>query len=200
MLARHIESRAQSHRLLAEPDVARHRDVRAAADQLVARLRETDAETLPDLVSEGTISPGRIHLGIDRQKFARFLGTTPEDIDPECIQLSSPFTIRRRGVETRIVAGERARQPDARLVRMLAKAHRWVGEARSGTPFAVIARREKHADAYIRVRAQLAFLSPRIQAAILDGTQPPDLCLERFVRTLIPLDWAEQERLFGFTA
>jgi len=52
----------------------------------------------------------------------------------------------------------------------------------------------------IRIRAQLAFLSPRIQAAILDGSQPPDLSLERIVRTGVPLDWSEQERVFGFSA
>jgi hypothetical protein len=54
--------------------------------------------------------------------------------------------------------------------------------------------------ALIRIRAQLAFLSPRIQAAILNGSQPPDLSLERIVRTGAPLDWSEQERVFGFSA
>ncbi|MEN9409444.1 MAG: hypothetical protein RL216_1418, partial [Pseudomonadota bacterium] len=43
-----------------------------------------------------------------------------------------------------------------------------------------------------------ACLSPKIQAAILAGTQPPDLSLERIVRSGIPLDWAEQEAKFGF--
>ena len=33
---------------------------------------------------------------------------------------------------------------------------------------------------------------------ILAGTQPPDLSLERIVRSGIPLDWAEQEAKFGF--
>ena len=49
-----------------------------------------------------------------------------------------------------------------------------------------------------RTRAQLAFLSPKFQAAILDGTQPPELTLKRLVSVTHPLDWSEQERLFGF--
>ena len=53
-------------------------------------------------------------------------------------------------------------------------------------------------DAFIRVRANLAFLSPRIQEAILAGTQPPDLSLERIVRSGIPFDWDQQERKFRF--
>ena len=55
-------------------------------------------------------------------------------------------------------------------------------------------------DPSLRTRLPLAFLSPRIQAAILEGAQPPDLTLERIVRAGVPLDWSEQERLFGFQA
>ncbi len=41
-------------------------------------------------------------------------------------------------------------------------------------------------------------LSPRIQSAILDGKQPVDLTLEKIVRTRLPYDWRQQERLLGF--
>lgn len=41
-------------------------------------------------------------------------------------------------------------------------------------------------------------VAPRMQAALLAGTQPPDLSLERIIRSGIPLDWAEQEAKFGF--
>jgi site-specific DNA recombinase len=43
----------------------------------------------------------------------------------------------------------------------------------------------------------LAFLAPKIQAAILDGKQPPDLSLAKLLREGIPVDWDEQEKLFG---
>lgn len=61
-----------------------------------------------------------------------------------------------------------------------------------------IARRESVPCAFIRTRSQLAFLSPKIQAAILDGTQPPELTLKRLVSVTHPVDWTEQERQFGF--
>jgi hypothetical protein len=44
---------------------------------------------------------------------------------------------------------------------------------------------------------QLAFLSPRVQAAIQDGTLPPDLTLMRLLSTPVPLDWDAQEKLYG---
>ncbi len=69
---------------------------------------------------------------------------------------------------------------------------------KSGVQLVDIARREQVPASFIRTRAQLAFLSPKIQAAILDGSQPPELTLKRLVSVTHPLDWAEQERIFGF--
>jgi len=48
------------------------------------------------------------------------------------------------------------------------------------------------------MRLPLAFLSTRIQDAILAGTQPPDLGHEPLIRPQPPLDRAEQERRYGF--
>jgi site-specific DNA recombinase len=101
-------------------------------------------------------------------------------------------------VEARLIAGQTAPAPDAALLRCLAQAHRWVAALRRGESLVDIARREKHSESYLRTRAPLAFLSPKIQAAILEGRQPAHLTLERLVRTPIPLDWHEQERVFGF--
>jgi hypothetical protein len=44
----------------------------------------------------------------------------------------------------------------------------------------------------------LSGLSPRIQAAIIDGTQPVDLTLECLLRSALPLEWQAQEQTFGF--
>jgi site-specific DNA recombinase len=53
------------------------------------------------------------------------------------------------------------------------------------------------AEPYIRTRIPLAFLAPKVQAAILDGRQPPDISVAQLIRDGIPMDWAEQARLFG---
>ncbi len=49
----------------------------------------------------------------------------------------------------------------------------------------------------IRQRGKLAFLSPKIQIAIRDGTLPQHLTLKQVLRRPIPLDWRQQERIFG---
>lgn len=111
--------------------------------------------------------------------------------------VSVPFTLRRRGVEMKIVTGSTASPPDPTLVRTLREAHAWTRELRAGRGIAEIAQSAGHSDAFIRTRAQLAFLSPRLQNAILEGTQPPGLTLKRILRRPVPLNWEAQERLYG---
>ena len=48
----------------------------------------------------------------------------------------------------------------------------------------------------IRLLAPLAFVSPRIIAAIVEGTPPADLTVTGLAKAL-PYSWAEQERSIG---
>ena len=86
---------------------------------------------------------------------------------------------------------------DALLI-AIAKARQWIDDLAHGRAdsFAAIARREGKAERHIRLLAPLAFLSPRIVAAILDGTAPASLTVTALARAL-PWSWAEQERRVG---
>jgi len=44
---------------------------------------------------------------------------------------------------------------------------------------------------------RITFLAPSVQAAILAGTQPVHLTLERLVRSGVPLGWDEQAKIYG---
>jgi site-specific DNA recombinase len=64
----------------------------------------------------------------------------------------------------------------------------------------VIARREGKVERHIRLLVPLAFLSPRIVSALLEGAAPAGLTISALARTL-PWSWAEQERrALGCTA
>src|SRR5438270_5796605 len=84
------------------------------------------------------------------------------------------------------------------LLIAIAKARQWMDDLAHGraASFAAIARREGKAERHIRLLAPLAFLSPRIVAALLDGTAPADLTLTQLARAL-PYSWTEQERRVG---
>ncbi len=103
--------------------------------------------------------------------------------------------MKRRGVETRIFAGAFQRTPDPVLIRVLAEARACAKALRSGTSLTALVARTGHSEPYLRARLPLAFLSPKLQQAILEGKQPPDLSVAKLIATEIPLDWAEQERL-----
>jgi DNA invertase Pin-like site-specific DNA recombinase len=62
----------------------------------------------------------------------------------------------------------------------------------------VLARATSIDDPYQRKLANLAFLAPDIQTAILAGRQPVGLSLQQVLMASMPLDWAEQRALWGF--
>lgn len=152
-----------------------------------------------DVITSVVLHQGVMEIILSEGPLAVALGVAVNDLAPDLCRISIAFGRKRRGIETRIVSGQTEASPDATLLRLLAKSHRWCREMRQGTSLTEIARREGHSESYIRTRAPLAFLSPKIQAAIVAGTQPADLSLERFVRNGIPLDWVEQETTYGFS-
>jgi hypothetical protein len=83
-----------------------------------------------------------------------------------------------------------------RLLMAIAKARKWIQEIERGQSFADIARRERKAERHIRHLVPLAFVSPRIVTAIMDGTAPARLTTTPLVVGL-PYSWAEQEQRIG---
>ena len=78
----------------------------------------------------------------------------------------SPFSCRRRGVEMKIVAGERQPTPDQAMIRALRNAHRWADMLKAGTALKDIADRDGFPKSYVARFIPLAMLSPKIQDAI----------------------------------
>jgi hypothetical protein len=199
IIAAHLESTARRHAMLVTPDARSASDLAAKVGALCNKLRKEEPDLLRGLLSLGKLGAGQIDLALDRHGIAEALDMDPAAIADEALLVRAPFELRRRGVETRIVAGVLDGEVDGVLVRRLAEAHDWLDRIRAGQPLTEVAAEAGHSPAYLRTRLQLASLSPRIQQAILEGRQPAELSLERLVRTGIPLDWAEQERRFGIT-
>ena len=197
-LIHRFEVAATEHRLLAHPDASRAAAVAAKGIALADRCKDGSDPLCFDLIATIALRQGAMEIALSPAPLAAALGIPMGDLAPDLLRLTAAFARKRRGVESRLISGQTEPSPDATLIRLLAKAHRWSREMRQGTSLTEIAQREGHSDSYIRTRAPLACLSPKIQAAILAGTQPPDLSLERIVRSGIPLDWAEQEAKFGF--
>lgn len=61
-------------------------------------------------------------------------------------------------------------------------------------------RREGRCRTQLARLLRLSWMSPRIIDAIADGTQPKGLTRRALLICDMPIDWAQQERQFGFAA
>ena len=112
--------------------------------------------------------------------------------------------VKRCGWEVRLVVPggngtQMPNRPALPLIKAVARVHRWPerivsGEFQSRHSIAQYAQIDQR---YAGRILQFAFLAPDIIQAILEGSQPADLTVQRMLRGL-PLSWSEQRRRLGF--
>ncbi len=114
-----------------------------------------------------------------------------------------PMTFRSRGGKTVIVLPDGSRGVvrreatiDNTMVKVIARAFRWQCLLYNGTYATIedLAIAEKINPSYISRVLRLAFLSPKVVQAILDGKQPVWLTMKDLLRPH-PNNWPEQERV-----
>lgn len=150
------------------------------------------------------VEPGMLIYTVDASSLvAHLLGTDKEPFDNktsacEPTILERPFKLRRRGVESKILIegdAEPVRDPDAALVGLLTRAHRYLKDLTdgSGSTIASVAKTNGVAPSEVSRILPLAFLAPSITSAILDGTQPADLTVDQLARLQdLAVDWQSQ--------
>ena len=175
-------------------------------------------ECLRMLFTRITLSPTHIRYQIDKHALrqALLLPTTNKSDDPEhasnqdevhddcedqAIVIDRPMTIKRRGMEARLVihAGG-VRDPDASLVALIARAHLYLRRLTDGSVSSIgeLATILGVHRADISRILPLAFLSPAIAESVLTGRQPADLTVRTLSRLVdIPASWSEQSDLLG---
>jgi site-specific DNA recombinase len=115
-----------------------------------------------------------------------------------------PMSIRRRGVELRLILDGKAdqqRQVDPALLKALARARSWFEEVATGrvASLAAIARRERLRKRYVTRLTKLAFVAPPIAEAIAAGCTPTGVNLQMLMDGRLELAhcWFEQQRMFS---
>jgi site-specific DNA recombinase len=124
----------------------------------------------------------------------------------DVFKLTIDSRVKRCGGEVRLLvptdsARESPARPVSSLIKAVARAHRWPEQIIQGELKGrhSIARRTGLDERYVGRVLQCALLAPDIVEAILDGHQPADLGVEKLLKDL-PLDWAEQRRVLGFSS
>ncbi len=120
--------------------------------------------------------------------------------------LSVPARLKRMGKETkRIINGigpqEREATPDPCLIKLIVKAHRLHGKLMSeNLGIGNIAESRGVHHSYVSRLIRLAFLSPEIPEAILDGRQPLGLTAAKLMRvSRLPIAWRAQRQALDFS-
>ena len=88
---------------------------------------------------------------------------------------------------------------DPALIRAIARGRTWFEELATGRARSLqeLAKRDDITRRYIRRLVGLAFLSPQLVEAILQGRQSGELTPTRLSQLDLPLDWTEQHRLLA---
>lgn len=112
---------------------------------------------------------------------------------PETMTLYVRFRIVKRGGRKEMRLPDdavRSHKADNTLVKALARAFRWKRMLESGEfiSSAELAEREGIAPSYLTRVLRLTLLEPDIVEAVLDGTQPPEVTLDRVMRE-VPQQW-----------
>ena len=202
-IAGHLRRMLDEHRLLRAPDLALQQKLAHRLGGVISRGTAAGASAMQhqrrilDLLEHGTVARDEIRLTLSRDALAALCDIPVDDIAEAVIHPVLRASLRRRGVEARLIIGARQRQPDPRLTASLGRAHRWLRDLRTGHDITSLAQTAGISEGCLRVHLQLAFLAPTIQQAILTGTQPEHLTLHRLTRPEMPADWPAQYRRTG---
>ena len=165
----------------------------------------TDRELIERHVARVVVKPQTLDIGLiptsetSAQAENPSLTDSAPDLNPATM-IAFPWTAPSFAAMKGIIhepSTKPTMKPESRdaLLTAVAKARGWIDDIRLGriASFAGIAEREAVGERHIRLLAPLAFLSPRIIAAIADGTAPADLTVTGLAKAL-PYSWAELEQ------
>jgi site-specific DNA recombinase len=131
--------------------------------------------------------------------------SVPPSVSEETVILSVPARLRRAGMEIRMLIDGTdpfaAVKPNARLIKLLVRAHRFNTTLvqSDGVAFAALAVREGVSRSYFTRVVRLSYLAPDITQAILEGRQPRDLTADKLLQhSRLPLGWHDQRAALGF--
>jgi hypothetical protein len=179
------------------------------ATRLAAALKRSPAErakVVRDIIEKVVIEDNAITISVRRGPLlggavSSSAAGKPSDSP---IELTAPVAFRRRGGEMRLVLPGMAIQNDRSkcdptLIKAIARGRAWFEELAAGRARSLreLAERDGITRRYVRRLVDLAFLSPELVEAILQGRQPVEITATRLTEFDLPLDWTEQRSLLA---
>ena len=159
-------------------------------------LRQLDVKGTLDLIARVDLNETAVRIELDTDKVSSLIQTERNQLDLEFLRIEEPVTLRKRTNGTKLTWVGYKGEPNHALIRAIVTAQAWVEDIKSGQFVANIMQAHKIPEGMIWKRIRLAFLSPKILRAIVDGTTNKDLTIKMLTGHDLPLNWSEQQALF----
>jgi len=165
-------------------------------ESVIDNVTALTLEATLDLIARADISAERLRVMLSADKVGTLIGQSPDTLALDKLTLEEPIKLSRRNVGTKLTWIGYKSEPNHALIRAIVTAHDWVHLIKSGQSVSDIMNAQNIPEGMIWKRIRLAFLSPRLIGAILDGTTGHDLTIKTLTTIDVPLLWAEQEARF----
>jgi DNA invertase Pin-like site-specific DNA recombinase len=162
------------------------------------------AKLVRELVEKIVVDEKTIIINLRRSFLLGIPSSASEAASEGAVELAAAAAFKRRGAETKLVLPGLAKQKhssrsDSVLIKAIARGRAWFEELATGRArsLQVLAKRDGISRRYIGRLIGLAFLSPEMVEAILQGRQSVELTATRLTELDLPLDWTEQHKLLA---
>jgi site-specific DNA recombinase len=137
-------------------------DMIAQACQILSHpeglLRQSTPASWPQLIQRIIMNHGRTEITLDPAPLACLLKTGTSLLCPKALTIILPLSLRRKGVETRLVTGAITPSPDPVLINTIALAHQWYAALKQGEPLQSVAK--NHGCQTSRIRQMIELIWP----------------------------------------
>lgn len=182
--------------LLPQADAATLQVASIVAKEFVdAITKEPPAKTL-HLIDRVGLGSDQIRITLDATHIAQMLGIATSLLDTAHLAWDDAFTLKRRGVEARIIIGQADAAVDPVLLRNIHQARQWYSEIIAGQTIAQLTTCDGVSRGRLSRLLDLAFLAPDLLAQITTGQQPLGFTSEWLKTHDLPAAWDEQRALF----
>jgi site-specific DNA recombinase len=159
-------------------------------------LGHLDVKGMLDLIKRVDLCETTARIELDTDKVSSLIQTERNQLDSEFLRIEEPVTLRKRTNGTKLTWVGYKGEPNHALIRAIVTAQAWMEEIKAGRSISDIMQAHKIPEGMIWKRIRLAFLSPKLLQAIVDGKTNRDLTIKMLTKHDLPLDWSEQEALF----
>jgi hypothetical protein len=160
------------------------------------RLAALDTKEILGLIARVNLSETKASIQLDVDKVGELVQIDTNKLDLECLRVEEPVVLRKRTNGSKLTWIGYKGEPNHALIRAIVTAQAWVDEIKAGRSMSDIMQAHQIPEGMIWKRIRLAFLSPKLLQAIVEGTTNTDLSIKMLTKHDLPVEWSEQEALF----